>query len=186
MVMNLLFFWKRSQEVLKENRMLVWQNYDIKTLPHVKIHVTLTDDITDDTWHTNTVLYIFTCSASAYFLTVYKAYVYLSPLEYDFYFSPCCKRSFHTARKPPGLPFMHACHSVSLNQSVQGVSCTKLALLATNTPPLHSPTPFAHTRWVSVKSVCPPKACSLPVEWKWLEASGANYTLGACRLFLVC
>lgn len=47
-------------------------------------------------------------------------------------------------------------HSVSLNQSVEGVSRTKLALLTTNPPPLHSASPSLHTHKMSQCQECLP------------------------------
>lgn len=64
--------------------------------------------------------------------------------------------------------------SVFLNQSM---SCAKLALLTTN-PPLLPPTPIIPTTPHT-------HTHTFPAEWMWLEASGADHSLGADQLFLL-
>lgn len=73
--------------------------------------------------------------------------------------------------------------SVSPNQSVQGVSCTKLALLTTNPPPT-SPTTPLHTQDESVSRVSAlPRHALFQWSGSGWRLSGADYSLGAFLTF---
>lgn len=80
-------------------------------------------------------------------------------------------------------------YSVSLNQSVQGVSRTKLALLTTNPPPppqpsLHPPTP-QHTQDESVSRALPRHALFQQCGSGWRPLRADYIHRGVYRLLLV-
>lgn len=67
------------------------------------------------------------------------------------------------------------------------MSCSKLALLTTNPPPLHLPTPpHTHTHDESVSRVSAlPRHALFQWSGSGWRLSGADYTLGAYQLFLL-